>query len=526
MKASLRKLGVILLILVFAVTGCGSGNSTKTDNKGTASDGKSILRIAGGSHLTAFDPQLETTSLSMDMHIYETLVVFSDENFSKIEPVLAERWENSTDGLEWTFYLKKGIKFSDGSPFNAEAVKFTLERMMDPATASPNRAKVEQIDKVTAVDENTVKITTKQPYAPLLENLATYHLSMLSPSATKKYSVKDYGMHPVGTGPYMLEKYDISGESILVRNPNYRGKPGNFERISYRAVPEAASRVMMLQNNEIDIATALIPEVVSQLKADKNIEVVIKPSTFMISLNHMIWKGKPYDNKLVRQAMMYAVDREAIVKSILLGNGAAADGPFSPGVQGYIKLGGYEYNPEKAKELLKQAGYPDGFSMVMWAPEGRYMKARQVSEAVQGYLAKVGIKAELKMSEWATYGTEMQSNIGDRGMQMLGSSIPTAHWRIQRIWGSQKMASATQLPSNSSMYSNPQVDALLAQAAKTFKLEDRVKLLQDAQKIIWDDAPYLWLYSQVQIIGVRKGLSGYFFYGNEDWRMVDAVYQK
>lgn len=482
---------------------------------------KNILKIAGASHLAAFDPQLETTSLSMVMHIYETLVVFTDENFSKIEPVLADRWETTPDGLEWTFYLKKGIKFSDGSPFNAEAVKFTLERIMDQKTASPNRAKVEAIDKVIVADEYTVKIRTKQPYAPLLENLATYHLSMLSPSATKKYSIKDYGMHPVGTGPYMLEKYDISGETVLLRNPNYHGEPGNFERISYRAVPEVASRVMMLQTNEVDIVTGLVPEVVSQLKADKNVEVVIKPSTYMISFANMIWKGKPYDNKLVRQAMMYAVDREAIVKSLLMGYGTVADGPFAPGAQGYKKFGGYKYNPEKAKELLRQAGYPDGFSMNVWATE-KYMKARQVSEAVQGYLAEVGIKVKLNIAEWATYVTEVYSNIGDRGLQMDGASIPTAHWRIQRIWGTQQMPSPTQLPPNRSAYSNPKVDELLNEASKIFDLDKRIKLYQDAQAIIWEDAPYLWLFSQVQIIGVREGIKGYFFYGNEDFSMTHA----
>lgn len=486
---------------------------------GVAKSEAEAIRIAGGSHLDAFDPQLETTSLSVAMHIYDTLVDFGDENYGSIIPSLAERWENSADGLSMTFYLKHDVKFSDGSPFNAESVKFTLERILDPKTASPNRAKVAEISQVDVIDEYTVKITTRKPYAPLLENLATYHLAMLSPSATGKYSVLEYGMHPVGTGPYMLESYDISGETVLVRNPNYHGTPGIPERITYMPVPEVSARVIMLQTGEVDIAVGLSPESLPPLEADPEIDVISKPSTMMVSFTHQMWKGAPYDNKLVRQAMMYAVDREAIVKTILGGYGVAPTGPFSPGVQAFTEFGGYEYNPEKAKELLAQAGYPDGFSTIALAPEGRYMKAREVSEAVQGYLGQVGIKVELKMSEWATYVTEFQSTLIDRGMHMLGSSIPTAHWRIERIWGTQKQPDKDRLPPNTSTYSNPEVDRLLSEASQNFSLEERNKLYAQAQKIIWEDAPELWLFGQSQLIGTKKGLSGYKFYGNQDWRL-------
>lgn len=483
------------------------------------------LRIAGGSHLDAFDPQLETTSLSIDMHIYDTLVDFGDENYGSIVPSLAERWENSADGMTMTFYLKRGVRFSDGSPFNADSVKFTLERILDPKTASPNRAKVAEISQVDVVDDYTVKISTRRPYAPLLENLATYHLAMLSRGATSKYSVLEYGMHPVGTGPYMLESYDISGETVLVRNPNYHGAPGGPERITYQPVPEVSARVIMLQTGDIDIATGLSPESVPPLEADPNIEVISKPSTMMVSFTQMIWKGAPYDNKLVRQAMMYAVDREAIVKTILGGYGVVPKGPFSPGVQAFTEFGGYEYNPEKAKELLALAGYPNGFSTIALVPEGRYMKAREVSEAVQGYLAQVGIKIELRVSEWATYVTEFPSTLIDRGMHMLGSSIPTAHWRIERIWGTQKQPEKDKLPPNTSMYSNPEVDRLLSEASQNFSLEERNKLYAQAEKIVWEDAPELWLFGQSQLIGVRKGFSGYKFYGNQDWRLDRVVKQ-
>jgi len=481
------------------------------------------LRVASGSHLDAFDPQLEVTSLSVDMHIYDTLVDFSDENYKNIVPSLAERWENSGDGLTWTFFLKKGVRFSDGSPFNAEAVKFTIERILDPKTASPNRAKVAEVDRVEIIDENTVKIVTKRPYAPLLENLATYHLAMLSPAATKKYTVLEYGMHPVGTGPYKLESYDISGETVLVRNPNYHGKQGRPDRITYRPVPEVSARVIMLQTGDVDIATGLTPEVVSRIKDSKNLDVITKSSTMMVSFTNQMWKGAPYNNKLVRQAMMYAVDRQAIVKTVLGGYGNVPKGPFSPAAQAYVDIGGYEYNPNKAKELLAQAGYPNGFKMTALAPEGRYMKEREVSEVVQAYLAQVGITVELRMSEWATYTTQFQSTSVDRGMHMLGSSIPTAHWRIERIWGTQAKPSENRLPPNTSGYSNPKVDELLKQASETFSFDARNKIYGDIQNIIWEDAPELWLFGQSQIIGVRKGISGYTFYGNQDWRVDQAV---
>jgi ABC-type transport system substrate-binding protein len=218
----------------------------------------------------------------------------------------------------------------------------------------------------------------------------------------------------------------------------------------------------------------------------------------------------------VRRAINLAVDKRAIVEKILLGFGSVPEGPVPTGAQYSTKLEPYPYDPARARVLLAEAGYPHGFSTVIWTPHGRYLKDREIAEAIQGYLAEIGIRAELKVWEWAPYVEAIRRPDKEAGMYMLGISIPTADWRLFRNFHSTA-------PTNYTGYRNPEVDRLLLEARSTFDVRKQRTIYERVQRLIWEDAPFLFAYNQAQIIGVRKGLSGLTVFGFETMRLNNIV---
>lgn len=495
---------VLILSLAFLLSFFISGASIPSV---IAAESKIIF--VEGSDIDTLDPQItrsRPSEIPID-HIYNKLVKWKDTELSEIVPDLAESWETSKDGLIWTFKLRKGIRFTDGSPFNAHAVKFSLERILDKKTASPNRSLFIPITEIETPDDYTIRLKTKTPFASLLENLAAAAGGMLSPSAVNRWG-DDFGRNPVGTGPFILEKW-IPGEmAVLVKNKNYFGKPANIDKIIYKPVPEGSARAIELESGQADIVNRIPPEAVARLKANPNLNIRIIPSTFQVfwELNS---RKAPFNDIRVRKAVNYAVDKEAIVDKILGGYGSVPDGLFPPGVQARMKLLPYGYDPERAKSLLAEAGYPKGFKTKLWTTHGRYMKDKEVAEAIQGYLARIGIETEFKIWEWSAYQKTIYSPaIEDGGMWILGTSIPTADWRLTRKF-------TTGDPSNLTGYSNPKVDELLMKARATMDYTKRMDLYKEIQRIVWDEAPWLFVYNQVQIIGMKKEIEGLEVFGYE-----------
>jgi ABC-type transport system substrate-binding protein len=335
----------------------------------------------------------------------------------------------SRDNLTWTFRLRKGIKFHDNTPFNAEAVKFNFERILNPETGSPSRTAFTPIKKITVIDEYTVAFSTDKPNAPLLENLVQNWASISSPEAMKKWG-KDYGQHPVGTGPYKLKEWTLGERCVIERYEGYFGKRPNPDVIIYRPVPEEGARVVELESGNADIVADIPPEAAELLKKNPGVKMWVIPSTFQIDFELNCARA-PFNDVRVRKAVNYAVDRKAIVEKILGGYGTVPDGMFTSGTQGYAKLTPYPYDPVKAKQLLAEA-YPAGYKekVVLWSTSGRYIKDKLVSEAVQGYLNQIGLQIEFRAWEWSSYqktlyspqpgkGTGLGSN--DANMWMMGN---------------------------------------------------------------------------------------------------------
>ncbi len=476
------------------------------------------LRIVQGADVDTLDPAVSrsTPSQLVFNNIFSTLVRWKDTKLSEIVPDLAESWTRSDDGLKWTFKLRQGVKFHDGTPFDGEAVKFNIERILDPALGSPNRSLFSGISKVTIVDPLTVEIETKQPSPTLLETLADEYSSMNSPTAVKENG-RAYSRKPVGTGPYVLSEW-IPGQSLtLARNADYYGTPGKAETMTFRPVPEASARLIELQTGNADIALNIAPESAGELKESGSATLVQAPSSFQIFFELNTTKP-PFNDPRVRLAINQSIDRQAIIEKILGGYGKVPEGVFPEGVQGRAQQAPYSYDPENAKRILA-AVFPGGFKekVIIWTCAGRYMKDKEVAETVQSYLNAIGLETEFKVWEWATYqktlyraengGTGKGTNAAN--MWLLGTGITNADWRLHRKFYSTDA-------SNLTGYSNPRVDELMDAAATEMDYDKRIKAYGEVQSIVWHEAPNaLSLFDQVQLIGVGPGVKGLEIFGDE-----------
>lgn len=476
------------------------------------------LRIVQGADIDTLDPAVSrsTPSQIVFRNIFNTLVRWKDTKLSALEPDLAESWSKSEDGLRWTFKLRRGVKFHDATPFDAEAVKFNLDRIADPALGSPNRSLFASITKVTVIDPMTVEIETREPSPILLDILAEVYSSMNSPTAVKKLG-RTYSRRPVGTGPYALSEW-IPGQQVTIkRNTDYFGVAGRPASMVFRPVPEAGARLIELQAGNTDIALNISPESASQVKGNKSTRLIEEPSSFQIFFELNTTKP-PFNDPRVRLAVNYAVDRKAIIEQILGGYGRVPESIFPEGVQGRVKQTAYPYDPDRARKMLGEV-FPGGYKdkVVIWTTAGRYMKDGSVAEAVQSYLNAIGLATEFKVWEWATYqktlyapqqgGTGRGSNAAN--MWLLGTGVKNAEWRLRRKFFSTD-------PSNLTGYSNPKVDALLNAASTDMDDASRMKAYGEVQRIVWSEFPNaLVLFDQVQLIATGAGITGLEVFGDE-----------
>ena len=470
------------------------------------------LRVVQGSDVDTLDPHVSRSIPSQIVfsNVFNKLVKWNGPSLSEIVPDLAESWSTSEDGLTWTFNLREGVRFSDGTPFNAEAVKFNLDRIVSPELGSPNGSQLEAISEINVVDDYTVEIKTNAPSPTLLEKLAEMYASMNSPTAVQK-DPATYAQHPIGTGPYLVSEW-IPGERVVIeRNPDYFGTPGKPETMTFRPIPEGAARAIELQTGNADIALNIAPESAAQIRDDSSTELLLEPSSFQIFFELNTAKP-PFSDPRARLAINHAIDREAIINKILSGYGEVPEGIFPKGVQGQVPQRPYSFDPDKARELLAEA-FPGGVTepIVIWTPNGRYPKDKTVAEVVQSYLNEIGLKTEFKVWEWAAYqktlynpqpgnGTGYGSN--DSNMWLLGTGITQADWRTRRKFYSTD-------PSNLTGYNNQEVDALLDKAAVELDYNKRMSYFAELQDIAWNEAPNaLTLFNDVQLIGIAKGIEG------------------
>ncbi|MFD1425739.1 peptide/nickel transport system substrate-binding protein [Kroppenstedtia sanguinis] len=504
------------LILSTVLAGCGGSKS--------ADQGKTLI-YGRGADSNKLDPSLVTDgeSLRVTENVMETLVDYKKDSM-EVTSGLAEKWETSEDGKTWTFHLRKGVKFHDGTDFNAEAVVFNFERWMNremlPSKKDDfiyygsmfggyKKEKGHVVDSVKAVDEHTVEFKLKEPQGPFLQNLAMSPFGIASPKAVKK-DPAEFAKHPVGTGPFKFENWKKGDTITVVKNEDYwqKGLP-KLDKIIFKSIPDNSARLTALQSGDIDVMDGLNPEDAKRVKSDEKLQLYKRPPNNVGYLAFNMDK-KPFDNQKVRQAIYHAVNKEGLIKSFYAGLAEPAKNPMPPSLWGFNDdIQDYEYDLKKAKKLLKEAGYEKGFEVEFWAmPEPRpYIPdGKKIAEYIQADLNKIGIKSKIASPEWTTYLEETQH--GEHEMALLGwtgdNGDPDNFLYVLLDKDN------TRIPAqNSAFYKSDELHDVLIKAQRETDQGKREKLYKEAQEIIHKDVPWVPLvYAQPPLAG-QSYVKGY-----------------
>ena len=498
------------------------------------------LVFAKGGDAVELDPADVTDGESVTVmnNIFEGLVRYKPGT-TEVEPWLATKWDVSPDGLVWTFYLRQGVKFHDGTPFNADAVVFSFERQRDPNHPFHKYGKWEywqwcfsEIKKTEKVDDYTVKITLDHPFAPFLSTMAMFTAYIVSPTNCEKWGDQWFA-HPVGTGPFKFVEW-VKGDHItLEKNPDYWGEKAKIDKLIFKVIPDASQRLLSLQKGEVQGMEFPNPDDLAKIEQDANLQILSEPG---LNVGYLAMNmgtdtpgfEKPFGDVRVRQAINYAINKKAIVDQLYKGTAVVAKNPIPPTLWGYNDaIQDYEYNPEKAKELLKEAGYPNGFKTKLWAmPVSRpYMfDPQKIATAIQADLKAVGIDAEIVTYDWGTYLQKTEN--GEHPMALLGWTAdyadPDDFLYVLLDSDSATVGSA----GNIAFYRNPEVHNLNIQAQRETDQTKRAEIYKKVQEIVHNDAPWVPLAHAKQILVFNKNVKGFVLYPTGDYHFETVTITK
>lgn len=465
-----------------------------------------ILNVAFSSDTKTLDPTFSVNfSERQPLYlIYNTLVALSPD--FTIAPELAERWDLEDGGKRVVLHLRSGVKFHDGTDFDAAAVKFNLDRRMDQAVASPQRGPlVEVIDGVDVVDPKTVAIRLKQPSPNLLGMLAQREGFMVSPTAAEKLG-KDFGVKPVGTGPFIFKEWVPGNRIVVERNPSYWEKDKPYlDGVTFRDVTTTAVSIQRLLTGEADYTSALSPIDVRQIENNKTLKLDPSQVGRWYALQWQVDKP-PFDNIKLRKAIAHAIDRKRLVDIVMSGRAAMSNSPTPNSLWWAAPdIAGYEYDPVKAKALLAEAGYPNGLELTLSNPQIALLQ--QINQLVQEQLKAIGITLKLEpvsQSDW--YPRVIQFSINFTPMRWAQRPDPDGF--LSLLFDSKGAG-------NSTRYNSKEVDALLAQARNLTDPEKRKPIYQSMQKQISEDLPYVPLFFSLEFAAMRANVQGHVWIADE-----------
>jgi dipeptide transport system substrate-binding protein len=471
---------------------------------------------------------LVTTNASADV-IFNTLVDY-DEAAKKVVPALAEKWDVSSDGLTYTFHLRPNVAFQSTDYFkptrtlNADDVVFTFDRMLDDANpwhkvAGPNgfphaqsMGLVKLVKAVKKVDDHTVEFDLNEPnstfVAVLTMGFASIYSAEYADQLLKAGKQADLNAKPVGTGPFVLKSYTKDAVIRYDANPTYWGPKPKAERLIYAITPDPTVRVQKVKANECQIALSPKPEDVAAAKSETSLAVVQTPA-FMTAFVALNTQHKPLDDERVRQAINMAFDRSNYLKVVFDNTATPAVNPYPPSTWSYDKrISGYPYDPSKAKALLAQAGYPNGFSTTIWVrPQGSVLnpKPKAGAELLQSDLAKIGVKAEVKVIEWGEL--IKQAKQGEHDMLFMGWAGDNGD--PDNYFAPLFSCNGVKSGINFARYCDPNLDKLITDARSTPDQAKRAKDYEAAQKIVHDEALWIPLGYPTASAITRRSVEGY-----------------
>lgn len=502
MKKVLILMMILLLAVSSALVGCNNTSDTNEENASATGSGntevakKDTITIAQANDVKSFDPHAtnDSGSSNVNRQIYGSLVRH-DETMTIVGD-LAVSWK-PIDDLSWEFKLREGVKWHDGNDFTSEDVKFSIERQKESSSVGHL---VGPILEVEIIDEHTVVLHTETSFGPLLPNLAHSGSRIVSKKAVEQYG-EDYAEHPIGTGAYKFIKWTPGDSVVLEKFDDYFEETQGVKNLIFRAIPEGTSRTIALETGEVDLVIAVEPNDKKLVEENVDLKLYEQMSnrTEYLSFN---MNKTPFDNVLVRQAISHAVDKVAINVVANDSRGEIAHTVIGKKVLGFNPdVPKYELDIEKAKQLLADAGYPDGFETTIWASGD---VRQRIAQVIQSNLAEIGITANIELLEWGAYLD--RTSAGEHDMFLLGWTNLTADGDggMFPLFHSSRVGTG----GNRSFYVNPEVDKLLEQGREEVVSELRAPFYQEAQLVIMEDAPWVPLHYLTVDIGAQAGLKG------------------
>ena len=454
------------------------------------------LIISQKADVETFDPSQSnnTTTHNVTINVFDTLIRLSDDGRDFVGE-LAESWK-VVDPTTWQFRLRRGVKFHNGEDLNAAAIKFTLDSTLDPERKTRQRPTYVAFKEVRIDDPYTVSIITHKPYAIALTQLQ--YLMVVPPGYIKQVGWDEFGRKPVGSGAFKFKEWERDVRVVLEANDAYwKGKP-KVRTLAFRAIPEDASRIAAVQRGEVDIIDAVPYDRIKELQGSPTVKITQRQGEQVyVGLDTL--RVEPLKKREVRQALNYAVNADALVKNLLLGYAVRLNGPMFPTTPGYDeKQPAYPYDPERAKRLLAQAGYPNGFEVefaVSPAFQG-IAKGTEVGEAIAGQLGRVGVRAKLNVQDSAA----LFSAYSAKKLQMYlfaWKSSPEAGRHLETLLHSK---------TRGYYYQNPEADLLIDAYFVALDPKKRQEIGRQLHAFLREDAPWIFLYQQMDLFAVRKGV--------------------
>lgn len=491
------------------------------------------LVIGRPSDAISLDPHRATTAPEVWVYnnIYETLVLLDED--MNVQPALAESWELVEED-RMRFYLKEGVSFHDDTPFNAEAVRFTIERAVNPDFPARGVAWLGPVIGAEVVDDMTVDVITDGPFGPLLNHLSmVFVVGIVSPTAVELHG-EDYGRHPVGTGPFKFENWVTNQAITLVRNDDYHGEPAFLDRVEFRVIPEEGARMLSFYTGDLDMLLRAAPAELPMLREDPSVTVHDADGlrVFYLGFNTSL---APTDDPTIRRALAHMVDVASINAFIVEDAMVEARSVIAPAVFGFRETGMpelYEYDLDTASELLAEAGYTQNaqgqyvdasgspLTVTYWASQGRDMKDREVSEAILAQLTQAGINVNFIQREWGAYLDAHASDDNSYNLFMMGWVTMTG----DAEFGMYANFHSTDTSTNYANYNNPEVDRLLDQARSSLDQDERAEAYGQALEIITEDTVWKPIYQTRETVVVHDHVHGYISHPAEYYVRLNTVW--
>jgi peptide/nickel transport system substrate-binding protein len=459
------------------------------------------LTIAQGTDPQTLDAQASTVSQSLNVsrEIEESLTTLNFRT-KKFIPLLATSWKQiSPTTIEYK--LRRGVRFTNGEPFTASVVAFSIKRMQAPSFKSPGALFANLVSRVQIVDKYTVRLSSS-PASPLLPLYAS-RIPMVPPQYVKQKGDGNYSQHPIGTGPYVLSSWVKDDHVTLKANPKYWGGKRQIQTVVFRAIPDASTRMAALRSGEVDVIEELSPDNVGQAKK-AGLNVLVVPSLRVVNIQFNYLKGGPLADVRVRRALNYAVDKKSIVKYILGGYGQVLNGQM--GSKEYIgynpALKPYPFDPNKAKQLLAAAGYTSSHPLVMtiYGPEGRYVGDKETVEAIAGYLRKVGVKANAQTMDWGVFLQKVLAK--DVAPANYSANAPPPDLGVLYQFNLTCEGSFSQ-------YCSSSMSPLVKKANTIIDPKKRLAFLRNLNTQLRAEAPMLFVNQVDDIYGARSNVHGF-----------------